>query len=92
MDGSLIGPCLLPPRLTGHSYLSLMQEVLGELLEDVSLNSRRRLWFQHDGTSSHFAAAVPGYVNRYLGQRWIGRCGPIAWPQRSSNLMPLDFL
>ena len=45
---SLIGPYLLPSRLTGHAYLIFLQEVLGKLLEDVSLDVRRCLWFQHD--------------------------------------------
>ena len=43
VDGRLIGPYLLPPHLTGHTYLIFLEEVLGEFLEDVSLVIRRRL-------------------------------------------------
>ena len=66
VDGCLIGPYLLPPRLTGHTYLAFLQEVLGELLEDVSLDINRRLRFQHDGAPSHFAG---DHLNRCFGQR-----------------------
>ena len=55
MDSRFIGPYLLPPRLTGHTYLIFLQEVLGEILEDMSLENRRRLWFQHDGAPPRFA-------------------------------------
>ena len=91
MDGRLIGPYLLPPRLTGHNYLILLQEVLGELLEDVSLETSRRLWFQHNDAPPQFAGVVRDHLNRCFGQRLIGRGGPIAWPPRSPDLRPLDF-
>ena len=51
VDGHLIGPYLLPPCLMGHSYLLAI--VLGILLEDMSLNIRRLLWFQPDGPLPH---------------------------------------
>ena len=38
VDGCLIGPYLLPPRLTGHTYCIFLREVLGELLEDVTVH------------------------------------------------------
>ena len=68
VDGRSIGPYLLPTHLTCHTYLSFLQEVLGELLEDVSLDMRRRLWFEHDGAPPQFAGSVRDDLNRCFGQ------------------------
>ena len=59
--------------------------------EDVPLDIHRRLSFQHDGATPHFASAVHYHLNRCLRQRWIRRDGPTAWPRRSPDLTPLDF-
>ena len=77
VDDRLTGPYFLPVRLTGHSYLTFLQEVLGKLLEDESLDIRRRLWFQNDGAPIHFAGAIRDHLTTYFGQRWKGRHGPI---------------
>ena len=82
---------MLPLRLTGGTYRVFLEEVLGDLLEDVPLDIRRGLWFQHDGAPPHFALDVRNHLNRRFGQRWIGRGGPIPWPPRSPDLNPLDF-
>ena len=63
VDDRLTGPYLLPARLTSHSYLTFPQEVLGELLEEESLDIRRRLCFQHDGAPTHFAGAVRDHLS-----------------------------
>jgi len=87
----LIGPYILPQRLTGANYLIFLQEVLPKLLEDVPLNLRRDMWFQHDGCPAHFSLAVRAYLTAVFGDRWIGRGGPVTWPPRSPDLTPLDF-
>ncbi|RZC40028.1 hypothetical protein BDFB_015094, partial [Asbolus verrucosus] len=43
----LIGPYVLPRRLTGEAYLNFLQFNLPELLEEVPLNIRQNLWFMH---------------------------------------------
>ena len=70
VDGRYIGPYLLPPRLTGHNNLIFLQEVLGELLEAVSLDIRRLLWFQLDGAPLHFVGAVRDQLNKCFGREW----------------------
>ena len=45
----MIGPFILEGRLTGEAYLRFLQEELSRLLEDVPLNKRSRMNFQHDG-------------------------------------------
>lgn len=40
-NGQLIGPFVLPARLTANNYLLFLENDLPELLEDVSLNVRQ---------------------------------------------------
>lgn len=87
----LIGPYILPPRLTGRIYSIFLEEVLPGLLEDIPLDIRQHLWFQHDGAPAHFSVDVQEHLNATFGGRWIGRGGPVAWPPRSPDLTPLDF-
>lgn len=83
----LIGPYLLPQRLTGAIYLNFLRHVLPELLEDVP----PQMWLQHDGAPAHFSAEVREFLNNTFPNRWIGRGGHVAWPPRSPDLTPLDF-
>ncbi|XP_011690584.1 PREDICTED: uncharacterized protein LOC105451681 [Wasmannia auropunctata] len=88
----LIGPYILPPRLTGPRYLIFLQEVL-EFLEDVRLDIWKEMWFQHDGAPAHFEVRVrnPSQRRVFGVSWWIDRGGPHAWPQRSPDLTSLDF-
>lgn len=87
----LIGPFVLPSRLTGQAYLSFLQEDFPGLMEDVDLQTRSRMWFQHDGAPAHFSTIVRDHLNATYSERWIGRGGPVAWPARSPDMTPLDF-
>ena len=49
------------------------------------------MWFQHDGAPAHFAFAIRRHLDKRFGLQWIGRGGPIAWPPRSPDLIPLDY-
>jgi len=49
LDNQLIGPFILEGRLTGEVYLRFLQEELPRLVEDVPLNKRGCMYFQHDG-------------------------------------------
>ena len=53
LDDQLIGPFFLEGRLTGEAHLRFLQEELPRLLEDVPLNKRGRMYFQHDGAPPH---------------------------------------
>jgi hypothetical protein len=44
----VVGPYLLPDRLTAQRYHDFLETVLPGLLEDVPLAVRKSLWFQHD--------------------------------------------
>lgn len=87
----ILGPYFLPTRLNGEVYLGFLQEHLCEMLEDIDLQTRRQLWFMHDGAPAHFHRAVRAYLDERFNHQWIGRGGPVAWPPRSPDLNPLDF-
>ena len=55
LDDQLIGSFIFEDGLTGQLYLQLMQEELPQLLEDVPLNKRNRMYFEHDGVPAHFS-------------------------------------
>ncbi|KAJ4431746.1 hypothetical protein ANN_20350 [Periplaneta americana] len=88
----LVGPYVLPARLTGAIYRDFIQNTLPKLLhEDVPLNIRQNMWFMHDGAPAHFSRLVRDTLTGVYHDRWIGRGGPVQWPARSPDLNPLDF-
>jgi hypothetical protein len=40
----------------------------------------------------HFCDHVRNHLDREMAGRWIGRGGLVAWPPRSPDLTPLDFI
>lgn len=91
LGNSLIGPYILPNRLNSPTYLVFLRDILPELLEQIPLNQRRQMWFQHDGAPAHYGNIVQEFLNQTFEQRWIGRGGPTRWPPRSPDLTPIDF-
>lgn len=87
----LIGPHVLPNRLTGQAYRHFLEEILPGLLEEVPLATRVLLWFMQDGAPAHFSLAARNYLQNTYPNRWIARGGYVAWPARSPDLNPLDF-
>ncbi|KYN29436.1 hypothetical protein ALC57_01103, partial [Trachymyrmex cornetzi] len=49
----LIGPYFFDNRLNGKIYLSFLQNKLLELLEEVDLATRQKMWWQQDGAPPH---------------------------------------
>lgn len=90
IDGVLVGPVELPPRLDGQGFMEFLRTEFVDLLHDIPLINRRNMWLQLDGAPAHFARIVRGHLD---GQHspWIGRGGTVAWPPRSPNLTPLDY-
>ncbi|GFW36497.1 DUF4817 domain-containing protein [Trichonephila clavipes] len=58
----LLGPYILLERLNGSVYLTFLQEVLPEMLNDVPMPIRQRIRFQHDGASAHFSIDVRAHL------------------------------
>lgn len=91
VNGILVGPFILPDRLTGDVYLDFLQNNLPGLLEDVPLHIRQAMWLLQDGAPPHFRREVREFLDNAFPNRWIGRSGPVAWPPRSPDLNPCDF-
>ncbi|KOC71338.1 hypothetical protein WH47_05048 [Habropoda laboriosa] len=90
-DDFVVGPYILPDRLNGPTYIHFLEHVLPGLLEEIPLEIRRNMYFQHDGASAHYAANVRTYLDEAFRDRWIGRGGSVPWPPRSPDMNPLDF-
>lgn len=91
LGDNVVGPYIFPQRLTAATYLVFLIDVLPELLENIPLEQRMNMYFQHDGAPAHFGEIVRNHLNATCGQQWIGRGGPTPWPPRSPDLTPLDF-
>ncbi|GFU83707.1 transposase-like protein [Trichonephila clavipes] len=89
----LIGPYILPDRLTGPRYLIFLEQVLPELLDSahVTAATRTSMWFQQDGAPAHFSISVRNHLDATCGERWIGRGGPVHWLPRSPDHSCLDY-
>ncbi|KAJ8914489.1 hypothetical protein NQ315_002761 [Exocentrus adspersus] len=87
----LIGPYFIEGTLNGQKYQEFLDQHLPILLEDLTLQERANMWFQHDGCPAHYAIISREVLDREYTDRWIGRGGPVAWPARSPDLTPLDF-
>jgi hypothetical protein len=85
----LVGPHVLPQRLTGNSYQNFLENDLLTLLEDLPLAIRACMWFMHDGAPPHFSITVRELLEMYPARR-TGRGGPTAWPPRSPDSTPVN--
>ena len=90
LGGQIIGPFFFN-RLTGANYLQFLIEELPILLEEVPLEIRRQLLFQHDGCPAHFAVNVRQFLDANYPSRWIGRGSIFPWPARSPDLICMDI-
>nr|CAH7751240.1 unnamed protein product [Callosobruchus chinensis] len=86
-----IGPYFLPHRLTVEQYQRFLVHVLPELLEEVPLRERCRMWYTHDGAPAHFSLVACQVLNENYPNRWTGRGGPQFWPPRSPDINPSDY-
>jgi len=71
LDDQLICPFILEGRLPGEAYLRFLQEELPRLKEDVPLNKRVCMYFQHEGAPPHSSREVRNLLNyRFPGRTW----------------------
>jgi hypothetical protein len=59
----LVGPHVLPHRLTGNHYRDFLLHDLSKILEDVPLAVRAPMWYMNDGAPAHFSRAVRDVLN-----------------------------
>ncbi|EZA47395.1 hypothetical protein X777_16282, partial [Ooceraea biroi] len=74
----------------GQKYADFLSQQLPNLLEEVPLETRLQMWYQHGGCPAHNARVARTVLHEMFPERWIGR-GHISWPARSPDLNPLDF-
>jgi len=86
-----MGPYIFPQYLTAGNYASFLQNELPALLENVPLQTRRQMYYQHDGAPPHFSQDVRQYLNHKFPNRWLDRGGAQNWPPHSPYLDPLDY-
>jgi len=68
-----------------------LEEKLSEMLEEIPLSVKRNMWFQYNMAAAHFAHQVQEHPTTTYNDHWIGQGGPMAWPPRSPDLIPMDF-
>jgi len=71
----LTGPYIFLQNVTGDIYANILQDELPAFLENVPLQTRREMYYQHDGAPPHFSQVVRKYLNHKFQNRWIGRSG-----------------
>ncbi|XP_011860699.1 PREDICTED: uncharacterized protein LOC105557910 [Vollenhovia emeryi] len=86
----IIGPYFIEDNLNGQMYSDFL-DVLPIRMEDVPLQKRMDMWFQHDGCPAHYSRISQEVLDRNYPGRWIGRGGPQNWPARSPDLTSADF-
>ena len=74
--------------VNGERYRAMLEDYLWPELDELNIND---MWFQQDGASSHTARVTINSLKGKFGERVISRNGPVEWPPRSCDLMPLDF-
>jgi hypothetical protein len=91
VEGKIIGPHFFDQPLNGERFLEFLNVFLPPLLEDVSLETRRKMWFQLDGCPAHYNHIVREHLDDQYPDRVIGRGSLFPWPARSPDLTCLDF-
>ena len=91
VEGKILGPHFFDQTLNGERFLEFLNVFLPPLLEDVSLETRRNMWFQLDGCPAHYNRNVREHLDEQYPNRIIGRGSLFPWPARSPDLTCLDF-
>lgn len=86
MGDRFLSLVVLPNQLKNGAYLNFMQNTMYDFLNDILLNQRQQMWFQHDGATAYFSIIVREHLHR-----WVGRSELVLWPVRSPDLNTLDF-
>ncbi|GFX03948.1 uncharacterized protein TNCV_4678531 [Trichonephila clavipes] len=60
-------------------------------IPELNNHDVQELWFQQDGATCHTARATIDLLIDTFGDRLISRLGPVNWPPRSCDLIPLDY-
>jgi hypothetical protein len=67
INDHVIGPHFFDGSLTGNKYQQFLDENIPIILEEVNLNTRHIMWFQHDGAPPHYYLCVRQYLDNWKG-------------------------
>jgi hypothetical protein len=70
-NGRLLPKWTICDRNCETQYFHLFRRTL-PLLEDVPLNVREGMWFQHEGTLPQLSCQVRNWLNNHFSGTWIG--------------------
>lgn len=87
----LIVALVLEEHLTAANYPHSLTNELPLWVEDIYLETRLSVSSQHDEAPPHFHGKVTACLNQRYGNRCISPAGPVPWPPRSPDLIPLRF-
>ncbi|KYQ51989.1 hypothetical protein ALC60_08902, partial [Trachymyrmex zeteki] len=85
----VIEPYFFDGSVNTESYCNLLMNHLPLLIEELSLNVRRDMWFQQDGASPHFSRTTLTLLNEIFRDRWIDRGSSVQWLPYSLDLLHL---
>jgi hypothetical protein len=91
LGNQIVGPIVLPNRLTGAVYHRFLVIYLPVLLEQVPLHQWQHMQLMHDGSPPHFRHIVRQHLNQTFSEQWIGCRGPFNLPAQSPDHNSLDF-
>lgn len=87
----IVGPYFIEENLNQHVYLDLLENFVLPFLNTLQPEVRRNIFWQQDGCPAHSSVLVRQWLTDHLGDRWMGRYGPINFSARSPDLTPMDF-
>ena len=65
--------------------------ILNFLLPKIQELDFYDMWFQKDAATCHTARVTMDLLRRQLGEHFISPSGPVDWPPRSCDIMPLEY-
>ncbi|VDP91416.1 unnamed protein product [Echinostoma caproni] len=69
----------------------VLEEVVEPVCSRIPNPQKWRMYFQQNEAPWHYSPRITQWLSEHFPNRWIGKGGPIEWPQRSSDLNPLSF-
>jgi hypothetical protein len=70
----------------------IIQSIAQSYTTELPRLSSKKYNFYQETAPPHFGREVVEYMNAVYQSRCAGRSGPVAWPSRSQDFTPLDFL
>ena len=71
-------------------YANFLQNMLPQLMKDVTLHVRMNMWMQHDGALPHYALCWRQVMNEIFDEKWIRRGGPVSCAYLADILLSRD--